>query len=1093
MKDRNNEDMKRLSGFARLVAITETARLSRAEEEIERILLREQEARLSAEVLQNANLALTQNLSLERALEILLDALRKLVPYASANVMLVEEDSRFVANATKGYETFLNDVSLVKASAFSPKTNALFEEICTARRSLLVPDTDKESSWQRVPGSEHIRTWIGVPLISQDEVVGLFSLDHTEPGYFTAQHVRKAELLSAPAATAIQNAQLFRQSERNAAELTQRIAESKRVEEVLRLSESQLAEAQHLAHVGSWNWDIDTDSVTWSDELYRIFGLQPREFPATYQGFLDRVHPEDRELVARTIQESVSNHRPYDQYRRIIRPDGEVRVLHTRARVVCDEQGKASGLFGASQDVTERERAESAQHEAEEKYRDILDNVEEGVFQSSPEGKFITVNRAMARMLGFESPKELIAERTDIEQQHYVDPEGRKEFKRRLEKLGMVRGFELEAYRKDGSKIWMSENVRSVRDKDGRTLYYEGTSQDITERRFAEEALREAERRYRDIFENAREGIFQSTPDGRYIAANPALARMHGFDSPEELIRERNDISRQIYVDPARREEFKRLLHDHGVVRGFVHEVFRKDGSKICISVNARVVRDELGGISYYEGTAQDITERTRAEAAQRESEERYRDLVENSRELICTHDLEGLILSANRAALEAAGYAPADFIGKRSIRDILAPEVRHEFDEYLETIRRHGVARGIMFVQTSSGERRIWKYHNTVRTEGVAAPIVRGMARDITEQRRAEDALRESEERYRELFENAKDAIYVHDLSGRYTSVNRAAERLVGFTRDQILGKTFRDFVAPEHVKEVRKNLCRKLDEESETTYEIDVITRDDRRVPVEVSSRLVYENGLLVGVQGTVRDISERKRAQEARQSYSHRLIEAQETERQRIARELHDQLGQVLTALKLNMHSLQDKCSDREAWPHIEENVKIIDEALEQVRNLAVDLRPLLLDDLGLVTALRWYVERQAQRTHIRAEFINELPDADVRFSYELETACFRIAQEALTNVVRHSHADKVSLRLLRNGTNLILLITDDGVGFDVRALRNPAAAAATLGLRGMEERAYAVGGRIEIESAKDTGTRVRVQLPIAGPKTNARAEA
>src|SRR6185503_10720357 len=162
------------------------------------------------------------------------------------------------------------------------------------------------------------------------------------------------------------------------------------------------------------------------------------------------------------------------------------------------------------------------------------------------------------------------------------------------------------------------------------------------------------------------------------------------------------------------------------------------------------------------------------------------------------------------------------ELVGKKTIRDVLAPEVRDQFDEYMARLSKDGATTGIMYVQSKSGERRVWDYHNSLRTEGVDTPIVRGMARDITEERRAQQALRESEERYRELFENARDALYVHDLSGRYTSFNRAAEELSGFSREEILGKHFSNFVAPGSLKDARTNLCRKLDLEGETTYEI-------------------------------------------------------------------------------------------------------------------------------------------------------------------------------------------------------------------------------------------------------------------------------
>ncbi len=351
-----------------------------------------------------------------------------------------------------------------------------------------------------------------------------------------------------------------------------------------------------------------------------------------------------------------------------------------------------------------------------------------------------------------------------------------------------------------------------------------------------------------------------------------------------------------------------------------------------------------------------------------------------------------------------------------------------------------------------------------------------------ITERKRAEAALRESEERYRELFENAKDAIYVHDLKGTYTSINKAAETLSGYTRDEILGHNFADFITRENIRQVREELCPKLAKKGETTYEVEVLAKDGRRVPVEVCSRSIYENGVAVGVQGTARDITERKRAQEALQMFSRQLIEAQEEERRRIARELHDQIGQVLTAVQLNLQTIQGMCLTPEASPYLKDTIDVVDEALRLVRDLSVDLRPPQLDDLGLVTALRWYVDRYAQRTGVRADVLVELADHDDRFSRDLETACFRIAQEALTNVVRHAQAKRVLVQLTRGRSDLLLTVKDDGVGFDLNALRKRAPRAATLGLLGMQERAHAVGGTVEIDSTLSEGTEIRCRLPI-----------
>ena len=351
-----------------------------------------------------------------------------------------------------------------------------------------------------------------------------------------------------------------------------------------------------------------------------------------------------------------------------------------------------------------------------------------------------------------------------------------------------------------------------------------------------------------------------------------------------------------------------------------------------------------------------------------------------------------------------------------------------------------------------------------------------------IAERKQAEAALRESEERYRELFENAKDAIYVHDLEGTYVKVNRAAEKLSGYTRAEIVGHNFTEFMAPEFVRYVRSSFFEKIARKGETTYEVEVIAKDGRRVPVEVSSRAIYEGEKLVGVQGMVRDITERKLAQEALQMFSRQLIEAQEDERRRIARELHDQIGQILTAVKMNLHTVQHFSLSSEAGSYIKDNIEAVDEALRLVRDLSIDLRPPVLDDLGLATALRWYVDRYTKRTGLDVSVVIGLPDPNVRFSRELETACFRIAQEALTNIVRHAKASQVLLQLTIHDAHLLLLIKDDGVGFNFGRLQERAPRLATLGLVSMQERAHFAGGAIEINSARSKGTEIRLSLPL-----------
>lgn len=798
--------------------------------------------------------------------------------------------------------------------------------------------------------------------------------------------------------------------------------------------------------------------------------------------------------------------------------NGETRQVLVNKFPILDADGAVVMVGGTGIDVTAYLNTEEALQQAEQKYRDILESVQEGIFQTTPEGQCITANPALARMLGFDSVAELMNTRRNIGSEGYVDPGRRETFKHLLEKQGLVRNFEFEAYKKDGSRIWMSDNVRAVRDDNGKLLFYEGTVADISERK-------RADFRSATFAALARELSGAATQmDAARIIAETAN-KLFGWDSCnlDAYDRERDLVFPMLNVDTI--EGVKRdvtalisncpptvrtrRIIERGPELVLRHEPIQFDRDIIpfgdqsrpsasIMSVPVRHASEVIGllSIQSYETGAYDrqaledfqaladfcgeALNRIRAEQSLLESEERYRDLVENSHEFICTHDVHGKILSANRAVFQMLGYDPQDLIGK-SVRFILAPEVKDQFDDYMARILKVGATSGIMLAQTRSGEQRAWEYYNSLRTDGVSAPIVRGIARDITEQRCAQKALRESEERYRELFENSKDALYVHNLSGAYTSVNRAAERLSGYSRQEIIGKHFGDFIVPEYAQEVRQNWQRKLDQAGETSYDVEVITKDGRRIPVEVNSRLIYENGLPVAVQGSVRDISERKQAQQASQTYARGVIEAQEAERRRISVELHDQIGQILTAVKINLHALQRTCNGDAVLTGIEDNLKVIDEAFVQVKNLSADLRPLLLDDFGLVVALRWYLERQTRKTGVPAQFVTTSLHDDDRFAPDLETACFRIAQEALTNVVRHAQAKKISVSLESSGPDLVLLVKDNGIGFCVKTARRGAPGATMIGLRGMEERAQTIGGTVTVHSTPGKGTEVQARFP------------
>jgi signal transduction histidine kinase len=261
-----------------------------------------------------------------------------------------------------------------------------------------------------------------------------------------------------------------------------------------------------------------------------------------------------------------------------------------------------------------------------------------------------------------------------------------------------------------------------------------------------------------------------------------------------------------------------------------------------------------------------------------------------------------------------------------------------------------------------------------------------------------------------------------------------------------------------------------------------------DGSRVPVLANVvPLRNAEGSLIGVVSCLQDITDRKRA-EARlqesndklQLLSRRLVESQEMERRHIARELHDEVGQTLTVAEMNLQAVMQSSRTSALTQRLKESLQAVERVLAQVRDLSLNLRPSMLDDLGLESALRWYVGRQAALSGLRSEF--QADTLEGRLDPLIETACFRVAQEALTNIVRHAHARAVTVTLRKQDRQLHLLVRDDGVGFEVDALRQQATRGASLGLLSMEERATLVDGRLELKSTPGQGTEVHAFFPL-----------
>ncbi|HOI72636.1 MAG TPA: PAS domain S-box protein [Syntrophales bacterium] len=562
---------------------------------------------------------------------------------------------------------------------------------------------------------------------------------------------------------------------------------------------------------------------------------------------------------------------------RIARRDGTVFWASHCTRAVQDGKGRILHFQGFLVDITERKRMEDALRESENRYRHITENMTDIVTETDAAGKIIYTSPSHRTLLG-DGPEQVIG-RSSFDRIH---PEDRERIASKyLEGIRTKTDHEMEyRYRHaDGHYIWLRSSGHSFYDASGNLTGIIINSNDITERKRAEEELKESEERYRSIFENAVEGIYQSTPEGRYISVNPAMARLCGYASPEEMVATVTDIETQYYVDPEDRRRFISLLQEQGKIDHFEYRVRRKDGSTIWISANARVVRDAKGNTVHYEGRVQDITERR-----QMETESAFRNALlsaqqEASIDGILAVDSEGKIILHNKRFTEIWKVPPAivatqsDELLLKSVRRWLVdPETFLEKVNYLYDHPHETCQDEILL---SDG--RVLERYSSPLTGADNQYFGRvWFFRDITERKRVEEELKESETRYSTFINSTSDFVFLKDNHFQHIVANKALADFYGRTSEEIIGLSDFDLMPEEAAQN-----CRASDREAVTMGSV-VSTEEavGDRVFETTKFPVPLQSGK-TGVGGFIRDITERKRAVEERRELEEQLQRAEKME--------------------------------------------------------------------------------------------------------------------------------------------------------------------------------------------------------------------
>ena len=476
---------------------------------------------------------------------------------------------------------------------------------------------------------------------------------------------------------------------------------------------------------------------------------------------------------------------------------------------------------------------------------------------------------------------------------------------------------------------------------------------------------------------------------------------------------------------------------------------------------------------------AVDTTERQRAEEKLRANEALLRAAFDHAPFEFWVRDRNEVCILQNAALKRHWG----DILGKRPEEANISPEALAIWQANNRRAFAGEIVQGDIKLHEGQAVRWMHNVIAPIRVGGEIQGIV-GFNLDITDRVLAEAQIRESEQLYRSIVEGAQEGIWRTDAQWRITFVNPRLTEMLGYTEEEMKGRSILDFMdAEERAVAPAKMFVREQGRRA--THEAKFRCKDGTELWALVSGNpLRDEHGHFAGTLALLTDITDRKRSERVLQKYtealrtlSRRLLDVQEAERHALARELHDEVGQNLTTLKLAL----DRSLERQGEPELatlQRARAVLRELVARVRNLSLDLRPAMLDDLGLVPALLWQFERYTAQTHIEVRFMHSRIEGR-RFGPHVETAAYRVVQEALTNVARHAGVTEVAVRLSASDGLLRVQIQDQGRGFDPAATL---AAGQSSGLRGMQERASLLGGKLQINSDPGAGTLVLAEFPF-----------
>jgi PAS domain S-box-containing protein len=644
------------------------------------------------------------------------------------------------------------------------------------------------------------------------------------------------------------------------------ITERIKAEEALRRSEERYRTILDEMHDDYYETDLEGNFTFVNDSWCRSVGYTLEEL--LHMNYKSLTAAEDLEGITNAFGQVYRTGKTHQALNvKYVRKDGTVGLAEMAAVPMQNESGEIIGFRGVSHDVTKRKQMEEALRKSEERYRTILDDIEEAYFEMDLQGNYTFFNDALCRHLGY-SADELMGMNYRV----YVPPEKVEdafEIYNRIFRTGKtVKIFDVVQVRKDGKRIFVESSASPLRDDKNQIVGFRGIVRDITERKKMEEALTQSEEKYRTILQSMEESYYEVDHAGNFIFFNDALCSQLGY-SRDELI----GMNYKVFTPP---DKVKNVFQTYNQVyrtgeptKLFDMEQIRKDGTQIVIENSVFPLRNEEGEIIGFRGVGRDVTQRKQTEEALRQSEERYRTVLDDMEEAYYEEDLAGNFTLFNDALCRQLGYSREELMGM-NYKVYTAPEdISRVSDAFSQVYLTGEPLKAFPMERIRKDGKRIYTETSGFPLRDERDEIIgfRGVIRDVTERKKFEEALRQSEERYRTLLEEMEEPYYEVDLAGNYTFFNDALCKKLGYSKEEMAGINYKVYTVPDDIEKVFKayNQVYRTGEPLKW-FPSEQIRKDGTQVFTENSVfPLRDKEGKVIGFRGVSRDITERKRAEE------------------------------------------------------------------------------------------------------------------------------------------------------------------------------------------------------------------------------------